>query len=145
MHMPRKFIGPLTAAASGLVLVTCAAPREAATEAPFPQMVVDNYRAPSAAALYAQRFQSSVAQLSVDNTHRFVLCGEECPGATPKTPRATLNAAVLQRMRSSQRTDPDSHKDREPAAEGPEVEAADVVEMRAAGTRIDSADVASTD
>jgi hypothetical protein len=112
-------------------------------------MLVDNYRAPSATELYAQRFQGSVAQLSVEDTRRFVLCREECPAATPKTPVATLNAAVLQRVRSSRRTepptDPASHEHREPAVEGRDVDADDAVNAPSTRARINRADVASTD
>jgi hypothetical protein len=112
-------------------------------------MLVDNYRAPSAAELYAQRFQASVAQLSVDDARRFVLCREECPAATPKTPVATLNAAVLQRVRSSRRTqplgDPASHEHREPAAAGRDVDLDDAVNAPSARARINRVDAASTD
>lgn len=137
-------------AASGTLLVACASGQTAGTATPaYRPMLVDNYRAPPAAELYAQRFQVSVAQLSVDDARRFVLCREECPAATPKTPVATLNAAVLQRMRSSRRTepptDPAAHEYRQPQAEGGEVEALDGLNVPSPRAPINSADVASTD
>jgi len=33
--------------------------------------------------------------------HRFVTCQRSCPGATPKTPVATLNAAIARRVQQN--------------------------------------------
>ncbi|HNP65297.1 MAG TPA: hypothetical protein PKH39_15275 [Woeseiaceae bacterium] len=66
-----------------------------------PPIVVDGYNAPSADELYAQRFQSSVKQVKAGDDHRFVTCEQSCPGVTPKTTVATLNAAVARRAQQN--------------------------------------------
>lgn len=67
----------------------------------YPPIVVDAYNTPSAAELYAQRYRSSVTQVKAGADHRFVTCEQSCPGATPKTPVATLNAAVARRAQQN--------------------------------------------
>ena len=88
----------LIMAASGVLLAACASnPSDKLAVAVYPPIVVDAYNTPSAAELYAQRYQSSVTQVKAGDDHRFVTCEQSCPGATPKTPVATLNAAVARR------------------------------------------------
>ena len=85
-------------AASGLLLAACALNQsDKLAVAVYPPIVVDGYNTPSAAELYAQRYRSSATQVRAGDDHRFVTCEQSCPGATPKTPVATLNAAVARR------------------------------------------------
>jgi hypothetical protein len=89
-------------AASGLLLAACASNQtDKLAVAVYPPIVVDAYNTPSAAELYAQRYQSSVTQVKAGDDHRFVACEQSCPGATPKTPVATLNAAVARRAQQN--------------------------------------------
>tara|TARA_R110002049_G_scaffold20717_5_gene75914 strand:- start:465 stop:881 length:417 start_codon:yes stop_codon:yes gene_type:complete len=89
-------------AASGVLLAACASnPSEKLAVAVHPPVVVDAYNTPSAAELYAQRYRSSVTQVKAGADHRFVTCEQSCPGATPKTPLATLNAAVARRAQQN--------------------------------------------
>ena len=98
MTMQKRCTTLLTVAASGLLLAACASnPSDKLAVAVYPPIVVDAYNTPSAAELYAQRYQSSVTQVKAGDDHRFVTCEQSCPGATPKTPVATLNAAVARR------------------------------------------------
>jgi hypothetical protein len=60
-------------------------------------MVIAEVNPPSAADLYAQRYPSSFAQVTTGGKQRFVNCDPSCPGATPKTPLSSLNAAVAKR------------------------------------------------
>jgi hypothetical protein len=89
-------------AASGLLLAACASNQsDKLAVAVYPPIVVDGYNTPSAAELYAQGYQSSVTQVKAGDEHRFVTCEQSCPGATPKTPVATLNAAVARRAQQN--------------------------------------------
>jgi len=89
-------------AASGLLLAACASNQsDKLAVAVYPPIVVDGYNTPSAAELYAQRYQSSVTQVKAGDDHRFVTCEQSCPGVTPKTPVATLNAAVARRAQQN--------------------------------------------
>lgn len=99
MNMRKRFTGFLTAAVSAL-LASCASSQEAAPSLPvYPPMIVASDNAPSPDELYAQRFQTSVAQVQVVDRSQFVLCEDRCPGATPKTPVASVNAAVIRKLR----------------------------------------------
>ncbi|MEX2258978.1 MAG: hypothetical protein WD672_09750 [Woeseia sp.] len=81
-----------------MLLAACASNQPAKLAvATYPPIVVDGYNTPSAAELYAQRYQASVTQVKAGDDHRFVTCEQSCPAATPKTPVATLNAAVARR------------------------------------------------
>ena len=62
-------------------------------------MVVADMAPLSAADLYAQRYPLSFAQVTTGGKQRFVSCDPSCPGATPKTPLSSLNAAVAKRAR----------------------------------------------
>lgn len=104
MRMRKKCIGPLIAVASGLLMSACAASPEATREPAHPPMVIDNYRMPSPEALYAERYRTSAAQVAVDQTVRFVRCGEDCPGATPKTPVARVHTAVTRTLNNIQQS-----------------------------------------
>lgn len=64
-------------------------------------MVIAEVNPPSAADLYAQRYPSSFAQITSGGKQRFVNCDPSCPGATPKTPLSSLNAAVAKRARQN--------------------------------------------
>lgn len=97
MPMRKKSIAPLIAVVSSVLLTACAAPGKPAPE-PARPMVFDNYRTPTPAELYAERFQASAAQVMIDERVRFVRCGERCPGATPKTPVADVHAAVARAL-----------------------------------------------
>ena len=89
-------------AASGLLLAACASNQsDKHAVAVYPPIVVDGYNTPSAAELYAQRYQSSVTQVETGDDPRFVTCEQSCPGATPKTPVADLNAAVARRAQQN--------------------------------------------
>ncbi|MBU2676615.1 MAG: hypothetical protein KJP16_05975 [Gammaproteobacteria bacterium] len=89
-------------AASGLLLGACASNQsDKLAVAVHPPIVVDGYNTPSAAELYAQRYQSSVTQVKAGDDDRFVTCEQSCPGVTPKTPVATLNAAVVRRAQQN--------------------------------------------
>lgn len=99
MNMRRRFTGSLTAAVS-VLLASCASSQEAALSLPvYPPMIVASDNAPSPDELYAQRFQTSVVQVQVGDRSQFVLCEDRCPGATPKTPVAGVNAAVMLKLR----------------------------------------------
>lgn len=106
MRMRRKCIGPSIAVASGILLSACAASPEATREPAHPPMVIDNYRTPSPEALYAERYRTSAAQVVVDETARFVRCGEDCPGATPKTPVARVQTAVARALKGRRHAAP---------------------------------------
>lgn len=126
MNMRRRFTGSLTAAVSAL-LASCASSQEASPSLPvYPPMIVASDNAPSPDELYAQRFQTSVAQVQVDDRNQFVLCEDRCPGATPKTPVASVNAAVIRKLRD--RVDEQDRPEVSPAAIGSE--AADEVSPR---------------
>ena len=99
MSMQKRFTGSLTTAVSAL-LMSCASSQEAAPSLPvYPPMIVATGNAPSPEELYAQRFQTSVVQVQVGDRSQFVLCEDRCPGATPKTPVASVNAAVIRKLR----------------------------------------------
>lgn len=92
-------------AASTAALAACAANRgEPPVTAAHPGIVVDNYNTPSAADLYAQRYQATVTQVVAGGKHQFVNCEHTCPGATPKTPIASLNAVVARRAQADLQT-----------------------------------------
>jgi hypothetical protein len=93
----------LIVAASSAALAACAANR-AEQPAAHPGFVVDNYNTPSAADLYAERYQATVTQVVAGGKHQFVNCEHTCPGATPKTPIASLNAAVARRAQANGQT-----------------------------------------
>ena len=98
MNTRKKCTTLLIMAASALLSAACASNQpNKLSVAVHPPIVIDGYNAPSAAELYAQRYQSSAAQVKAGDDHRFVTCEQSCPGATPKTPVATLNAAVARR------------------------------------------------
>ena len=102
MNMRKRCTTFLTMAASGLLLAACASNQsDNFAVAVYPPIVVDGYNTPSAAELYAQHYQSSVTQVKAGDDHRFVMCEKPCPGATPKTPVATLNAAVARRAQQN--------------------------------------------
>ena len=102
MTMRKRCTTFLTMAASGLLLAACASNQsDNFAVAVYPPIVVDGYNTPSAAELYAQRYRSSVTQVKAGADHRFVTCEQSCPGATPKTPVATLNAAVARRAQQN--------------------------------------------
>ena len=102
MTMRKRCTTFLTMAASGLLLAACASNQsDKLSVAAYPSIVVDGYNAPSAAELYAQRYQSSAAQVRAGDDHRFVTCEQSCPGATPKTPVANLNAVVARRAQQN--------------------------------------------
>lgn len=102
MNMRKRCTTFLIMAASGLLLAACASNQpNKLSVAVHPPIVVDGYNAPSAAELYAQRFQSSVKQVKAGDDHRFVTCEQSCPGVTPKTTVATLNAAVARRAQQN--------------------------------------------
>ena len=102
MNMRKRCTTFLIMAASGLLLAACASNQsDKLAAAVYPPIVVDGYNAPSAAELYAQRYQSSAAQVRAGDDHRFVTCEQSCPGATPKTPLANLNAVVARRAQQN--------------------------------------------
>ena len=102
MNMRKRCTTFLIMAASGLLLAACASNQpNKLSVAVDPPIVVDGYNAPSAAELYAQRYQSSAAQVRAGDDHRFVTCEQSCPGATPKTPLANLNAVVARRAQQN--------------------------------------------
>ena len=102
MNMRKRCTTFLTMAASGLLLAACASNQsDNFAVAVYPPIVVDSYNTPSAAELYAQRYQSSVTQVKAGDDHRFVTCEQSCPGVTPKTTVATLNAAVARRAQQN--------------------------------------------
>ena len=102
MNMRKRCTTFLTMAASGLLLAACASNQsDKLAVAAYPPIVVDGYTTPSAAELYAQRYQSSVTQVKAGDDHRFVTCEQSCPGVTPKTTVATLNAAVARRAQQN--------------------------------------------
>ena len=102
MTMRKRCTTFLTMAASGLLLAACASNQsDKPAVTVYPPIVVDGYNTPSAAELYAQRYRSSVTQVRAGADHRFVTCEQSCPGATPKTPVASLNAAVARRARQN--------------------------------------------
>ena len=102
MTMRKRCTTFLTMAASGLLLAACASNQlDKLPVSVYPPIVVDTYNTPTAAELYAQRYQSSVTQLRAGDDHRFVMCAQLCPGATPKTPVATLNAVVARRAQQN--------------------------------------------
>lgn len=102
MNMRKRCTTFLIMAASGLLLAACASNQSNnLAGAVHPPLVVDGYNTPSAAELYAQRYRSSATQVRAGDDHRFVICGQSCPGATPKTPVATLNAAVARRAQQN--------------------------------------------
>ena len=102
MTMRKKCTTFLIMAASGLQLAACASHQsDKLAVTVYPPVVVDGYNTPTAAELYAQRYQSSVTQLRAGDDRRFVTCEQSCPGATPKTPVAALNAAVARRAQQN--------------------------------------------
>ncbi len=102
MNMRKRCTTFLTMAASGLLLAACASNQsDKLAAAVYPPIVVDGFNTPSAAELYAQRYQSSVTQVKAGDDHRFVTCEQSCPGVTPKTTVATLNAAVARRAQQN--------------------------------------------
>ena len=102
MNTRKKCTTFLIMAASGLLSAACASNQsDKLAAAVYPPIVVDGYNTPSAAELYAQRYQSPVTQVKAGDDHRFVTCEQSCPGVTPKTPVATLNAAVARRAQQN--------------------------------------------
>ena len=102
MNMRKRCTTFLIMAASGLLLAACASNQlDKRAAAVYPPIVVDGYNTPSAAELYAQRYQSPVTQVKAGDDHRFVTCEQSCPGVTPKTPVANLNAFVARRAQQN--------------------------------------------
>jgi len=54
---------------------------------------------PTPEELYAQRFRASVVQVDSGGKSRFVVCDDDCQGATPKTPRGSVNAQLTKHLR----------------------------------------------
>ena len=106
MPTRKKSIARLIAAASAAWLAACAADRERAPEAPYPPLVIDSHHTPTPAELYAQRFPTSSVQVRAGETVRFIRCAVECPGATPKTPVAGIQAAAVRAVKPQQRVTP---------------------------------------
>lgn len=100
MPTQQKSIALISTAVSSLLLVACA-PHQPATVEDHPPLVVADVGPPSAAELYAQRYPSASAQVTAGGKQRFVICEPSCPGATPKTPLSSLNAAVAKRVRQA--------------------------------------------
>lgn len=102
MSMQKRCTALLITAASSALLVSCASSRDVAAAAATHQpIVVDNYNTPSAAELYAQRFPSSVMQVTKGEQYRFVSCADSCSGATPKTPTTNLYAEIVRRAQAN--------------------------------------------
>lgn len=101
MRTRKRFIALSSAVASMLLLAACAPHQAAPNAAEHPPMVIAEVNPPSAADLYAQRYPSSFAQITSGGKQRFVNCDPSCPGATPKTPLSSLNAAVAKRARQN--------------------------------------------
>lgn len=101
MSTPKRFTVLLSAVASGLLLAACAPHQPAPNGAEHPPMVVTSVNPLSAADLYAQRYPSSFTQVTTGGKQRFVNCDPSCPGATPKTPLSSLNAAVAKRAQQN--------------------------------------------
>ncbi|MDX1487046.1 MAG: hypothetical protein R3268_02520 [Acidiferrobacterales bacterium] len=101
MPTQKKSIALIGTVASNLLLAACAPHQPAPDAADHPPMVVAEVSPPSAADLYAQRYPSSFAQVATGGKHRFVSCDPLCPGATPKTPLSSLNAAVAKRAQQT--------------------------------------------
>ena len=99
MSTPKKSTVLLSTVASSLLLAACAPHQPAPNAAEHPPMVIAEVNPPSASDLYAQRYRSSFAQVTTGGNQRFVNCDPSCPGATPKTPLSSLNAAVAKRAR----------------------------------------------
>lgn len=104
MPTQKKFIALISTVASSLLLAACA-PHQPAPMEEYPPVVVAEVSPPSAADLYAQRYPSSSAQVTTGGKQRFVSCEPSCPGATPKTPLSSLNAAVAKRARQNMLAD----------------------------------------
>lgn len=103
MPMRKKSIAPLITAASVLCLGACSGARPA-PEPAHPPMLIDSYHTPTAAELYAERYRAAAAQVAVGETVRFIRCGDDCPGATPKTAVADVHAAVARALKRQQRS-----------------------------------------
>lgn len=103
MPMRKKSIAPLITAASALCLGACSGARPA-PEPAHPPMLIDSYHTPTSAELYAERYRAAAAQVAVGATVRFIRCGDDCPGATPKTAVADVHAAVARALKRQQRT-----------------------------------------
>jgi len=101
MSTPKKSTVLLSTVASSLLLAACAPHQPAPNAAEHPPMVIAEVKPPSAADQYAQRYPSSFAQVTTSGKQRFVNCDPSCPGATPKTPLSSLNAAVAKRARQN--------------------------------------------
>ncbi len=102
MNTRKKCTTFLIMAASALLSAACASNQSGKLAvAVHPPIVIDGYNTPSAAELYAQAYQSSVTQVKAGDDHRFVTCAQSCPGATPKTPVANLNAVVARRAQQN--------------------------------------------
>ena len=101
MSTQKKSTVLLSTVVSALLLAACAPHQPAPNAAEHPPMVIAEVNPPSAADLYAQRYPSSFAQVTTGGKQRFVNCDPSCPGATPKTPLSSLNAAVAKRARQN--------------------------------------------
>ncbi len=104
MPTRKRSIAPLIAAASAASLAACAADSERAPESPYAPIVIDSYHTPTPADLYAQQFRTSAAQVRVGGAVRFVRCGDECLGPTPKTPVARIQTVVARAVKQQQGT-----------------------------------------
>jgi hypothetical protein len=94
----------LITVASSALLAACASNRaDTAAVSSHPPIVVDSYHTPSAAEIYAQRYQSTATQIRAGGNHRFVTCEDACAGATLKTPVATFSASVARRAQQNLR------------------------------------------
>lgn len=107
MNMQKKCIASLIMAVSSASLMSCASNQDAALDsAAHRPIVVDSYSTPSAAELYAQRYQSTITQVTTGAQRRFVNCADDCLGVTLKTLVANLNAAVARRAQQTLRAGP---------------------------------------
>ena len=101
MSTQKKSTVLLSTVVSALLLAACAPHQPAPNAVEHSPMVIAEVNPPSTADLYAQRYPSSFAQVTTGGKQRFVNCDPSCPGATPKTPLSSLNAAVAKRARQN--------------------------------------------
>lgn len=99
MNTPKKSTVLLSTVASGLLLAACAPHQRTPNASDNLPLVIADVAPLSSADLYAHRYPSSLVQVTTGGKHRFVSCQPSCPGATPKTPVSSVNAAVARRAR----------------------------------------------
>lgn len=98
MSMRRKSIALSITAVSALV-AACAANHAATTQSRIDEaaIYVGEVAPQTPSELYASRYPTSVTQLVDGERMHFVQCGDDCPGATPKSAIGQLRSAVTQR------------------------------------------------